>query len=162
MLRKKNVDHLAFCFLLFGQSQCLMTAKHEKVSFWFLIFDTKTRNFSNWRWFMASPNKVTVKLVSNHFVVLLPIWLAEAESLTSSVSTRMFSIKKCNPAPTKEMWALGSQLFWHCDTVLSQYNIYIHLYLSLSVVTPHFHHFQGKWVWLFLIFVIVFAVLGRK
>ena len=121
--------------LFSGRSVCLMTAKHEKVSFWFLIFATKTRNFSNWRWFMASPNKVTVKLVTNHFVVLLPIWVAEAESPTTSVSTRMFSIKKCSLAPTKEMWALGSQLFWHCDTVLSQYNI--HLYLSLCMLWLH-------------------------
>ena len=147
--------------LFSGRSVCLMTAKHEKVSFWFLIFATKTRNFSNWRWFMASPNKVTVKLVTNHFVVLLPIWVAEAESLTTSVSTRMFSIKKCSPSTDKRnvsSWLPIILTLRHGSLPVQHTSVS----LSLYVVTPYFHHFQGKWVWLFLIFVIVFPVPGRK
>ena len=132
-----------------GWSQCLMTAKHEKVSFWFLIFDTKTRNFSNWRWFMASTklsNSKVSKAVSSLFFFLLELVAVDSVVLAQGCSPS----RNAAPAPTKEMWASRVPIIltlWHhgplpwCNT---------HLYLSL-----YFHHFQGKWVWLFLIFVIV-------
>ena len=117
-----------------GWSQCLMTAKHEKVSFWFLIFDTKTRNFSNWRWFMASTklsNSKVSKAVSSLFFFLLELVAVDSVVLAQGCSPS----RNAAPAPTKEMWASRVPIIltlWHhgplpwCNT---------HLYLSLSIFT---------------------------
>ena len=149
MLREKNVDQLVGC----------LTAKHEKVSFWFLIFDTKTRNFSNWRWFMASTklsNSKVSKAVSSLFFFLLELVAVDsvvlAQGCSPSRNAAQRRQKKCELlAPNYSDTATRSSL-------LSSPGI---TYICISLYI-YFHHFQGKWVWLFLIFVIVFPVPGRK